>query len=89
MREKYFENWARVCYLDTLWVKNFVEIALSCTIFDISAILSFASLAKKCENSKWPPFLVREKYFVSWAVYVACRNRSIWHGFKDTRISKL
>ena len=36
----------------TLWVKNFVEIALS-------SILCFAIFAKNLKNSKWPPFWAR------------------------------
>ena len=49
-----------MCYLicrDTLWVKNFIEITLSSMFFEIQAFLCFAIFA---ENSKWPPFLVRQ-----------------------------
>ena len=46
--------------LDTLWVENFDEIALSRTVKEIEANLYFAILGK---NSKWPPFLGRGKYF--------------------------
>ena len=46
--------------LDTLWVENFDEIALSCTVKEIEANLCFAIFGK---NSKWPPFLGRGKYF--------------------------
>ena len=45
--------------LDTLWVENFDEIALSCTVKEIEANLCFAIFGK---NSKWPPFLGRGKF---------------------------
>ena len=44
---------------DTLKIKNFVEIALCSTVFEILAFLCFAIFAQKFENSKWPPFLAR------------------------------
>ena len=46
--------------LDTLWVENFDEIALSHTVKEIEANLCFAIFGK---NSKWPPFLGRGKFF--------------------------
>ena len=48
--EKFF--WGKLVWLlsrDTLWVKNFVEIALSSRVFEIQAFLCFAIFAK---NSK-------------------------------------
>ena len=45
--------------LDTLWVENFDEIALSRTVKEIEANLCFANFGK---NSKWPPFLGRGKF---------------------------
>ena len=45
--------------LDTLWVENFDEIALSRTVKEIEANLCFAIFGK---NSKWPPFLGRGKF---------------------------
>ena len=48
--------------LDTLWVENFDEIALSRTVKEIEANLCFAIFGKKFENSKWPPFLGRGKF---------------------------
>ena len=50
----------RVHSLDTLWVENFDEIALSRTVKEIEANLCFAIFGK---NSKWPPFLGRGKFF--------------------------
>ena len=47
----------RLHSLDTLWVENFDEIALSRTVKEIEANLCFAIFGKKFENSKWPPFL--------------------------------
>ena len=47
-RQNLFENWHGYSP-DTLWVKNFVEIALSSTVFEIQAFLCFAIFAK---NSK-------------------------------------
>ena len=46
--------------LDTLWVENFDEIALSRTVKEIQAILCFAIFG---ENSKWLPFSGRGKFF--------------------------
>ena len=47
---------------DTLWVKNFDEIALSHMVKEIQAILVL-NFRQKFENSKWPPFLGRGKFF--------------------------
>ena len=44
-----------------LWGKNFVEIALSSTVFEKQAFLK-----KKFENSKWPTFLVSEIFVETW-----------------------
>ena len=51
---------------DTLKIKNFVEIALCSTVFEILAFLCFAIFAQKFENSKWPPFLARQNFFENW-----------------------
>ena len=48
-RENFFENLQRVHCLDTLWVENFDEIALSRTVKEIEANLCFAIFGK---NSK-------------------------------------
>ena len=45
-RGKFLENCKRVHSLDTLWVENFDEIALSRTVKEIEANLCFAFLAK-------------------------------------------
>ena len=54
--------------LDTLWVKNFDEIALSGTVKEIEAILCFSIFGK---NSKWPLFLRRGKFFENWQEYIS------------------
>ena len=57
---KIFGKLQRLHSLDTLWVENFDEIALSRTVKEIEGNLCFAIFGK---NSKWPPFLGRGKYF--------------------------
>ena len=57
---KIFGKLQRLHSLDTLWVENFDEIALSRTVKEIEANLCFAIFGK---NSKWPPFLGRGKFF--------------------------
>ena len=59
-RGKFFGKLQRLHFLDTLWVENFDEIALSRTDKEIEANLCFAIFGK---NSKWPPFLGRGKFF--------------------------
>ena len=56
---KIFGKLQRLHSLDTLWVENFDEIALSHTVKEIEANLCFAIFGK---NSKWPPFLGRGKF---------------------------
>ena len=56
---KIFGKLQRLHSLDTLWVENFDEIALSRTVKEIEANLCFAIFGK---NSKWPPFLGRGKF---------------------------
>ena len=58
-RGKFLEKLPRAQCSDTLWVKNFDEIALSGTVKEIEANLCFAIFGK---NSKWPPFLGRGKF---------------------------
>ena len=49
--------------------KNFVEIVLCSTVFEILAFLCFG--ISKFENSKWPPFLARQIFFENWHGYSA------------------
>ena len=67
---KIFGKLQRLHSLDTLWVENFDEIALSRTVKEIEANLCFAIFGKKFENSKWPPFLGRGKFFENWKYYI-------------------
>ena len=48
--------------LNTLWVENFDEIALSHTVKEIEANLCFAIFGKNSKIQKWPPFLGRGKF---------------------------
>ena len=65
---KIFGKLQRLHSLDTLWVENFDEIALSGTVKEIEANLCFAIFGK---NSKWPPFLGRGKFFLNYQEYNA------------------
>ena len=60
---KIFWKLQRVHSSDTLWVENFDEIALSRTVKEIETNLCFVIFWQKFENSKWPPFLGRGKFF--------------------------
>ena len=64
---KIFGKLQRVHFLDTPWVENFAEIALSRTVKEIEANLCFAIVGK---NSKWPPFLGRGKLFENCKDYI-------------------
>ena len=67
-RGKFFaKNCKDYICLDTLWVENFDEIALSRTVKEIEANLCFAIFGK---NSKWPPFLGRGKFFENCKDYI-------------------
>ena len=74
--------------LDTLWVENFDEIALSRTVKEIEANLCFAIFGKNSKIQKWPPFLGRGKFLeiakIAFLRYPVGRkfrrNRSISHG---------
>ena len=65
---KIFGKLQRLHSLDTPWVENFDEIALSGTVKEIEANLCFAIFGK---NSKWPPFLGRGKFFLNYQEYNA------------------
>ena len=74
-RGKFFEN-CRVHYLDTLWVENFDEIALSRTVKEIEANLCFAIFGKNSKNQNghhfWggENFLKIAKFFENCKVYI-------------------
>ena len=63
---KIFGKLARLYYIYTLCVENFDEIALSRTVKEIEPNLCFSIFWQKFENSKWPPFLGRGKFFENW-----------------------
>ena len=65
---KIFGKLQRLHSLDTLWVENFDEIALSRMVKEIEANLCFAIFGK---NSKWPPFLGRGKFFENCKEYIS------------------
>ena len=67
---KIFLKLQRVHSLDTLWVENFDKIALSRTVKEIEANLCFAIFWQNFENSKWPPFLGRGKFFENCKEYI-------------------
>ena len=50
------------------WVENFDEITLSCTVKKIEANFCFW---QKFENSKWPPFLGKGKFFENCQEYIS------------------
>ena len=64
---KIFGKLQRLHSLDTLWVENFDEIALSRTVKEIEGNLCFAIFGK---NSKWPPFLGRGKFLENCKDYI-------------------
>ena len=66
---KIFFKLPRVRCSDTLWVETFDEIGLSRTVKEIEANL-FCHFWPKFENSKWPPFLGRGKFFGNCKDYI-------------------
>ena len=66
---KIFGKLQRLHSLDTLWVENFDEITLSRTVKEIEANL-FCHFWQIFENSKWPPFLGRGKFFENCKDYI-------------------
>ena len=50
------------------WVENFDEITLSCTVKKIEANFCFLG---KFENSKWPPFLGKGKFYDNCQEYIS------------------
>ena len=92
---KIFGKLERLHSLDTQWVENFDEIALSRTVKEIEANLCFAIFGKnsKIQNGRhfWggENFLkIAKSTFLRYPVSQKfCRNRSISYGFWD--ISKL
>ena len=61
--QNFFENWDDFYVGIPCGSKNSSKINLSHTVIEIEAFLCFAILGKKIENSSWPPFLGRQKFF--------------------------
>ena len=61
-RGKFLENCKRVHSLDTLWVENFDEIALSRTVKEIEANLCFAIFGKNSKIQNGRHFWGGEKF---------------------------
>ena len=87
-RGKFFGKLQRLHSLDTLWVENFDEIALSGTVKEIEANLCFAIFGKKSKIQNGRHFWGGENF---WKITKSTmlrypvgrkfsRNRSIWHG---------
>ena len=68
--EEKFLKIAKSTFSDTLWVKNFDEIALSRTVKEIEANLCFSIFWQKFENTEWPPFLGMGNFFENWQEYI-------------------
>ena len=85
---KFFGKVLRGLFLDTLWVENFNEIALSRTVKEIEAILCFAIFGKnsKIQNDRhfWGGEIFLKIVKSAFLRYPAGRkfrrNRSISHG---------
>ena len=69
-KRKIFWKLARVHFLDTLWVENFDEIALSCTVKEIEAILCFAIFGKNSKNQNGRHFWGGGKFFENCKEYI-------------------
>ena len=85
---KIFFKLARVHFSDTLWVENFDEIALSCTVKEIEANFCFAIFDKNLKIQNGPPFWEGENFLkIAKSTFLRYpmgrkfqRNRSISHG---------
>ena len=85
---KIFGKLQRVHSLDTLWVENFDEIALSHTVKEIEANLCFAIFGKNSKIQNGRHFWGGENFFKIGKSRIVrypvgrkfCRNRSISHG---------
>ena len=72
-RGKVFFKLPRVHSLDTLWVENFDEIALSRTVKDIEAILCFAIFGKNSKIQKGHHFWGGENFLkIAKSTFLRC-----------------
>ena len=67
---KIFGKLQRLHSLDTLWVENFDEIALSRTVKEIEANLCFAIFGKNSKIQNGRHFLGRGKFFENCKYYI-------------------
>ena len=82
--KEYFLKIAKRHFLDTLWVENFNEITLFCTVMQFV----FFHFGQKFENSKWPHMWGGENFLkIAKSTFLRYpmgrkfrRNRSISHG---------
>ena len=87
-KRKFFFKLPRVHCLDTLWVENFDEIALSRTVKEIEANLCFSIFDKNSKIQNGRHFGGEENFFENCRVHFSDtlwvekfrRNRSISHG---------
>ena len=85
---KFFFKLPRIQCLDTLWVENFDEIALSRTVKEIEGNLCFAIFGKTSKIQNGRHFWGGENFLkianITFLRYPVGRkfrrNRSIWHG---------
>ena len=67
--EEKFLKIAMSTLLSYLWVENFDESALFCTVKEISKFVFF-HFWQKFKNSKWPPYVGRGKFFENCQEYI-------------------
>ena len=84
----FFKNWVTYSPV-TLWVKHFVEIALSSKVFKRQAFLKKNSKiqnGRRFWQEKYSLKLGKTRLHIYTGCQTFCRNRSILHGFRHTSI---
>ena len=76
--------------LDTLWVENFDEIALSHTVKEIEAILCFAIFGKNSKNQNGRHFWGGENFFqIAKGTFLRYRGSTLWvENFDEIALSR-
>ena len=69
-RQNFFENWHSYSAEIPCWSKTSSK-SLYLARFSRYKHFMFCNFCKKFENSKWPPFLARQKFFQKWDNYSA------------------
>ena len=76
--EIFVETWKRLVFTDPLWIKNFAEITLSSTVFEMQAFLCFAFL-KKIRTFKMAAIFLQVKYSLKlgkgWSSQIPCGSK--------------